>query len=369
MRQIDLDRWHMSRALELAAQGRGAVEPNPLVGCLIAHGAEIVGEGWHRRYGGPHAEIEALAIAGRRAAGATAYVTLEPCCHHGKTPPCTDALIAAGVARVVAAGADPFPEVSGQGLARLQAAGIECTLGVREDEARQLNAPYFKLLASGQPWVIAKWAMTLDGKIASRTGASRWISSQASRAVAHRLRGQVDAILVGIGTALADDPQLTVRPPGLRTPVRVVLDGTARLPLTSQLVQTARQTPTLVAVAPSAPADRVAPLQAHGCEVLTCAGASPAERLQALLSELGRRRLTNVLVEGGSQVLASCLEQRAIDEVHVFIAPRLLGGADAISPIAGVGFAAPADALALERVTSSTLDGDLYLHGFLPRSG
>jgi diaminohydroxyphosphoribosylaminopyrimidine deaminase / 5-amino-6-(5-phosphoribosylamino)uracil reductase len=220
-----LDAWHMRRALELAAHGRGRVEPNPLVGCVIAHGAEIIGEGWHGSYGGPHAEIEALRIAGQRAAGATVYVTLEPCRHFGKIPPCTRALLAAGVRRVVAAMADPFPEVAGQGAAELTAAGVEVELGLLEPAARELNAPYLKLLATGRPWLVAKWAMTLDGKIATRTGDSRWISGEASRQVVHELRGRVDAVVVGSATAAADDPLLTARPPGPRTAVRTMVDS------------------------------------------------------------------------------------------------------------------------------------------------
>ncbi|MFZ5831242.1 MAG: bifunctional diaminohydroxyphosphoribosylaminopyrimidine deaminase/5-amino-6-(5-phosphoribosylamino)uracil reductase RibD, partial [Planctomycetota bacterium] len=210
----DLDPWHMRRALELAAEGEGYVEPNPMVGCVIAQGAETLGEGWHRRFGGPHAEIEALRIAGPRAAGATMFVTLEPCCHFGKTPPCTRAVVDAGIRRVVVAIGDPFPAVAGGGLAELRAAGIETTIGVLEAEAAELVAPYLKLLRTGLPWVIAKWAMTLDGKIATHTGVSRWISGPESRAVVHRLRGRVDAIVVGRQTAAIDDPQLTARPPG-----------------------------------------------------------------------------------------------------------------------------------------------------------
>src|SRR5919197_3355884 len=215
MSASDLD-W-MSRALELAERGRGFVEPNPLVGAVVVRDGRVVGEGWHRRYGEAHAEVNALAAAGEAARGATLYVTLEPCCHHGKTPPCTDAVLRAGVRRVVAAMADPFPQVAGQGVAQLRAAGVEVEVGVCEREARELNAPYLTLLAEGRPYVHAKWAMSLDGKIATRGGDSRWISGPASREVVHRLRGRVDAILVGAGTVRADDPLLTARPLGPRT--------------------------------------------------------------------------------------------------------------------------------------------------------
>ena len=360
MHPSELDGWHMRRALELAALGLGRAEPNPLVGCVIARGAEIIGEGWHRQYGGPHAEVEALAVAGPRAAAATVYVTLEPCCHFGHTPPCTQALIAAGVRRVVAAMSDPFPAVSGRGAGELRAAGIEVELGLCEPDARSLNAPYLKLLSSGKPWVLAKWAMTLDGKLATRTGQSRWISSEASRRTAHELRGRVDAILIGSGTAASDDPLLTARPAGPRRAVRVVVDSKAGLATESQLVRTARDVPVIVAAGSDAsPADR-ARLQSAGCEVLALAGANHRERLEELLAELGRRRMTNVLVEGGSRLLGSFFDLGEIDEVHVFMAPRLFGGAQAPSPVGGIGVPSPSDALSLSDVHWCSSGEDFY---------
>jgi diaminohydroxyphosphoribosylaminopyrimidine deaminase/5-amino-6-(5-phosphoribosylamino)uracil reductase len=361
----NLDRWHMARALELAARGKGAVEPNPMVGCILARGAEIIGQGWHRRYGGPHAEVEALAVAGARAKGATLYVTLEPCCHHGKTPPCTDAVLAAGIRRVVVASLDPFPAVAGKGISLLQQAGVEVEVGLLADEAQRLNAPYRKLIATDRPWVIAKWAMTLDGKIASRTGDSRWISSAESRAVVHDLRGRVDAILVGRRTAEVDDPLLTARPAGLRTATRIVVDSQGVLASSSQLVQTARTTPLVVAVSQQAePANRTR-LESAGCEVLVCHGATHAERLDALLVELGRRRMTNVLVEGGGEVLGTLLDMRAIDEIHLFVAPKLIGGQQALSPVGGLGLARIADSLCSAEVVWRQIDDDLYLHARL----
>jgi diaminohydroxyphosphoribosylaminopyrimidine deaminase/5-amino-6-(5-phosphoribosylamino)uracil reductase len=355
----------MARALELAARGKGAVEPNPMVGCILARGAEIIGQGWHRRYGGPHAEVEALAVAGARAKGATLYVTLEPCCHHGKTPPCTDAVLAAGIRRVVVASLDPFPAVAGKGISLLQQAGVEVEVGLLADEAQRLNAPYRKLIATDRPWVIAKWAMTLDGKIASRTGDSRWISSAESRAVVHDLRGRVDAILVGRRTAEVDDPLLTARPAGLRTATRIVVDSQGVLASSSQLVQTARTTPLVVAVSQQAePANRTR-LESAGCEVLVCHGATHAERLDALLVELGRRRMTNVLVEGGGEVLGTLLDMRAIDEIHLFVAPKLIGGQQALSPVGGLGLARIADSLCSAEVVWRQIDDDLYLHARL----
>ncbi len=359
----ELDLWHMRRALELAAAGQGFVEPNPMVGCVIARGAEIIGEGWHRRFGGDHAEVEALRLAGSRAAGATLYVTLEPCCHAGKTPPCTAAILAAGIRRVVAAMGDPFPQVAGGGMAALQAAGVTVEVGLLDAAARQLNAPYLKLLRRGLPWIIAKWAMTLDGKIATRSGASRWISSPRSREMVHALRGRMDAVLVGRETALRDDPLLTARPPGPRTATRVVLDTRGALASQSRLVRSAAEAPVLVAIGSEAAAADCGRLRQCGCEVLVCPGATPAARLDALLAELGRRQMTNVLVEGGGRVLGSLLDARHIDEVHVFIAPKLVGGAAAPGPVAGQGVAELADALDLGELLVESVDGDVYLRG------
>lgn len=363
----DLDLWHMARALELAERGQGFVEPNPMVGCVIAHDEEVVGEGWHRRFGGPHAEIEALRAARWRAEGGTMYVTLEPCCHHGKTPPCTKAIIEAGIRRVVCAQRDPFPAVSGQGIAELQAAGVQVDVGLFESDAQRLNAPYLKLLRRGRPWVIAKWAMTLDGRIATRAGDSKWISGDQSRAVVHQLRGRMDAIVVGSGTAQADDPRLTARPPGPRTAARVVLDRRASLSGESQLVRTARETPVLVAVGPEASDENRSRLAEAGCEIVLCAGNTYQERLGQLLDELGRRRMTNVLVEGGSRVLGAFFDSGAVDEVHVFIALKLVGGDQALAPIAGQGIARLADSLRLIDPEWQRLGDDMYVRGRVAR--
>jgi diaminohydroxyphosphoribosylaminopyrimidine deaminase/5-amino-6-(5-phosphoribosylamino)uracil reductase len=352
----------MRRALELAERGRGRVEPNPLVGAVLVKDGRIVGEGWHEEFGQAHAEVNALAQARAAARGAVCYVSLEPCCHVGKTPPCTDALIRAGVARVVAALEDPFPEVAGHGASLLQAAGIPMALGLCEREARRQNAPYLKLLATGRPYVHAKWAMTLDGKIASRSGDSKWISNEASRRRVHELRGRMDAVVVGIGTALADDPLLTARPAGPRMAARLVLDRQARLPPTARLVRTAAEAPTLVIVSSEAPRERLATLRAAGCEVIE--QPPEASGVPALLDHLGPRRWTNLLVEGGALVLGSFLDAGAVDEVHVFIAPKLSGGAEAKTAIAGQGALRIADALGLAEWKVETSDGDLYVHGW-----
>jgi diaminohydroxyphosphoribosylaminopyrimidine deaminase/5-amino-6-(5-phosphoribosylamino)uracil reductase len=368
MHQFEFDASHMARALELAARGEGAVEPNPMVGCVIVRDGETVGEGFHGRFGGPHAEIEALKVAGPRAAGADVYVTLEPCCHHGKTPPCSAALIAAGVGRVVIAQRDPFPQVGGQGIAALAQAGVAVEVGLLEAEARALNAPYLKLVTRGRPWIIAKWAMTLDGKLATRRGDSRWISCEASRAVVHRLRGRVDAILIGRRTAELDDPLLTARPPGVRIAARIVLDSAAALSSESQLARTARQVPVIMAASEVASAADRQRLAGAGCEVLVCQGAAHHERLAWLLDELGRRQMTNVLVEGGAGVLGSLLELDEIDEVHAFVAPKLVGGRDAPGPIGGAGLDLLANALPLVDPQIERCGSDAYVHGRVRRS-
>lgn len=357
----------MARALALAALGQGLVEPNPMVGCVIVREGQIVGEGLHERFGGPHAEVHALAAAGDLAADATVYVTLEPCCHQGKTPPCTSALLRAGVTRIVIAAQDPFPQVAGGGIAELQATGIPCDVGVQAADANWLLAPYRKLVTTGRPWVIAKWAMTLDGKLATYAGDSKWISSEASRAVVHQLRGRVDAVIVGSGTARADDPLLTARPADhadlKRVATRIVVDSEASLALASRLVQTAADVPVLVAVADNAPVDACQRLAGAGVEVFSCVGTTHEQRLHALLNELGSRRMTNVLVEGGSRLLGALFDLHAVDEVHAFIAPKLAGGTAAPSPVGGAGAERMTDALPLADITIEELDGDVYVHG------
>jgi diaminohydroxyphosphoribosylaminopyrimidine deaminase/5-amino-6-(5-phosphoribosylamino)uracil reductase len=362
------------RAIELARRGEGRVEPNPPVGAVIAAAgggpaaARILAEGCHEAFGGPHAEIMALEAAGTAARGGTLAVTLEPCCHHGKTPPCTDAIIAAGIARVVIGAGDPFPAVNGGGIEALRRAGIEVTTGVCQREAARLIAPFRMLVERGRPWVIAKWAMSLDGRVATASGESRWISSEASRSAVHALRGRVDAIVCGIGTALADDPLLTARPSGPRRAVRVVLDGAARLPLASRLVQTAAEVPVLVAAGPDAPADRVAALRSAGCEVWQSDEGDRPTRLAALLAELGRRRFTNVLVEGGPGILGSLADAALIDEVWAFIAPRLIGGREAPGPVEGAGIARLANAAQIDVEQIDHLGGDLLVRGLVRRT-
>jgi diaminohydroxyphosphoribosylaminopyrimidine deaminase/5-amino-6-(5-phosphoribosylamino)uracil reductase len=353
----------MLRALELAERGRGYVEPNPLVGAVVVRDGQSVGEGWHQRYGEAHAEVSALAAAGEAARGSTLYVTLEPCCHHGKTPPCTVAILRAGIGRVVAAMLDPFPQIAGKGAALLRDSGVAVEIGTAGKEARRLNAPYLKLLRTGRPYVHAKWAMSLDGKIATHTGDSKWISSKASRDRVHELRGRMDAILVGRGTAEADDPLLTARPAGARIPLRIVLTNHGNLRLDSQLIRTADAVPVLVVVQGQADEAQVAVLRNHHCEVLQLSERDDATNVLRLLDELGTRRMTNLLVEGGSAVLGSFLDAGAIDEVHVFVAARLIGGRDSLSPIGGLGIDRVAQAERLVEWQIEQIEQDLLVHG------
>jgi diaminohydroxyphosphoribosylaminopyrimidine deaminase/5-amino-6-(5-phosphoribosylamino)uracil reductase len=329
----------MRRALALARGGLGHVEPNPAVGAVIVdRDLRLLGEGFHDFFGGPHAEIRALQQAGASARGGTLFVTLEPCNHHGKTPPCTQAVIAAGIRRVVIAAKDPAPHTAGSGLSTLRAAGLEVETGLCREEALQLIAPFTMLCLGQRPFVTAKWAMTLDGKIATRTGSSRWISNAEARERVHQLRGRMDAILVGIGTALADDPLLTARPAGPRLATRIVLDARARLPLNSRLLRTASEAPVMVIVSSEADPHRCEQLQTAGAEVVCCGIQNESKiDIAELLRLLGQRQLTNLLVEGGSEVLGSFWDRRLIDEVHCFIAPKLAGGKSAPTPVAGAG--------------------------------
>ena len=361
----------MQRAIDLARQGEGHVEPNPLVGAVIVDDQlERLGEGYHERFGGPHAEVNAIAGAGDRSPGATLYVTLEPCSRQGKTPPCTTAVLRAGLRRVVVGLRDPSQ--AEEGIAALTRAGVEVEVGLLERECARLAAPFVKRVSAGRVYVHAKWAMTLDGKIAARTGRSRWISNETSRALVHRLRGRMDAILIGAATARTDDPLLTARPPGPRIATRIVLDRRAELSLDSQLVQTAGEAPLLIATLDDAPEDNVRSLESRGAEVLRFArgpraddasGVHAAIPLNELLQTLAQRGMTNVLVEGGGRLLGSFFDAELIDEVHAWIAPKIVGGRRARTAVEGIGLAEIAKAFQLDPPAIELLDGDVYVHG------
>lgn len=362
----------MHLALAEAELARGRTAPNPPVGAVLVRNGVVVGQGFTQPPGGAHAEIMALRQAGEAARGATLYVTLEPCCHFGRTPPCTDALIDAGVASVFAAIVDPNPRVSGGGVAALRGMGIAVDVGDGEAESEAILRPFFKHVRRRRPYVTAKWAMTLDGKIATSTGDSRWVSGPEARQWAHRLRDVVDAIVVGIGTVLADDPALTVRlddgagqrPPRPGKPWRVVMDSTCRLPLGSQLLSPALAAGTLVYVTARAPQPSRRTVAATGAGVIEVPADSEGRvDVSAVLDDLGRRGCLHVLVEGGAEVHASFLEQGAIDEVAAVIAPKLVGGRAAAGPVGGHGYSRMAAALPLTDINLERLGHDLLVMG------
>jgi diaminohydroxyphosphoribosylaminopyrimidine deaminase / 5-amino-6-(5-phosphoribosylamino)uracil reductase len=330
----ETDRDHLRRALELAEGGRGRVSPNPLVGAVLVRDGETIGEGFHAELGGLHAERAALADAHRRGAdprGATMYVTLEPCAHQGRQPPCVEAILAEGIDRVVIGSEDPSEKASGRGPGILRDGGVEveAAAGAEAAAARLLNQPFRKHARTGLPLVVLKLAMSLDGQTATAAGESPWISGESSRELVHRWRGEHDAIAVGIGTALADDPLLTARTPDARQPRRVVFDSTARLPLDSQLLRTLDQAPVTVVAAPAAPPDRVAALREAGVEVFLGDSFDPAERVGAALAHLGgRHEVTSLLLEGGKTLAAAFAAAGQVDESRTFIAPVLLGPPD-----------------------------------------
>ena len=362
------DQHYMSLAVQAAQNGQGCVEPNPMVGCVIVADDQVIGLGWHEKYGGPHAEINAIASVKAehkgKIAGATAYVSLEPCSHQGKTGPCCDAMITANIGRVVIAVIDPNPKVSGQGITKMQAAGIEVVTDVLTDEAEQVLAPYLKRTRTGLPWVIAKWAMTLDGSIATASGDSQWISNEKSRKRVHDLRRRVDAVMVGIGTALADDPMLNPRPAGKRIVTRVIVDSAVRLPLDSKLVKTSNEFPTLIAVdgeQAKTQADKIAALEANGCQVWQSApGQDPDQRLLGLLKHLAGDGVTNLMVEGGGQILGALNDLAQIDEVHLFTGAKLLGGTNAQPPVAGTGPSLMNAATQMQLQQVERIENDVY---------
>ena len=367
----------MRRALQLALRGQGYVEPNPMVGAVLVRAGEQVAGGWHRRFGGPHAEVEALADARGRGidpAGCEMYVTLEPCCHHGKTPPCTEALIAAGLTKVHVALLDPFDAVAGRGVAQLREAGVEVEVGLCEAEARRLNAPYLKRLATGLPWVIAKWAQTLDGRIATAGGDSRWISNEQSRKYVHQLRGRVDAVMVGIGTALQDDPLLTARHGRPRRQAqRVIVDPDLRLPPSAQVLGAG---PPVTLAARQAVLDRsndaAADLAARDVELFGLPEGTPGTSrlpLAPLLAHLAERHAaTNVLVEGGAALFGTLLAQDLVDQVIAFVAPKLLGDQAALSAVTGLAADRIADARRLDLEQVKRFGDDVMLSYLVPRA-
>jgi diaminohydroxyphosphoribosylaminopyrimidine deaminase/5-amino-6-(5-phosphoribosylamino)uracil reductase len=358
------DLRHMTRAIELAELGRGHTSPNPLVGAVVVRDEEVLGEGYHAAYGSKHAEVEALDACTEDPVGATMYVTLEPCCHHGRTPPCTDAIVAAGIKRVVVASDDPTDKASGRGLGILRDEGIDVQTfdGEVSHAARLLNQPFRKHARTGHPLVVFKSAMSLDGKVATQTGDSKWISNERSRQIAHRWRGQVDAVCIGIGTALADDPLLTARAEGVtRQPTRVVFDSEARLPLDSNLVRTAPEVPLVIVTSRAADRSHFEALRAAGAEIVAAAGGTERERVIDALGKLGGLGITSMLLEGGPRLAGSFLDAHEIDELRLFVAPILVGGRAAKTSFEGEGSGMIADAQQATSLKVEMVDEDVFI--------
>ncbi|WP_371370935.1 bifunctional diaminohydroxyphosphoribosylaminopyrimidine deaminase/5-amino-6-(5-phosphoribosylamino)uracil reductase RibD [Sporomusa aerivorans] len=362
-----MDEYYMRQALAISEYATGRTSPNPLVGAVIVKDGRIVGQGWHRQAGTPHAEIHALTQAGDLAKDATIYVTLEPCSHHGRTGPCADALIAAGIKKTVVAMTDPNPLVAGNGLKKLKAAGIEVVEGVLAAEAAKQNEVFIKWISTGLPFGILKTAMSLDGKIAAYTGHSQWITGPAAREQVHKLRDTHDAILVGIGTVLADNPQLTARlPQGGKNPVRIIIDSLARTPLTANVVAD-KEAPTIIAVSQAAPVERIAALRNRGVEVLEIDSMQSGINLRQLFTVLGERRISSIFIEGGTRINAAVLNANLIDKVYAFIAPKIIGGQTAPSPVGGEGIPSVDQAISLEDVTTKNIGNDMLISGYITR--
>jgi len=359
------ERW-MQLALKLAELGLGGVNPNPLVGAVVVNSGEVVGRGAHREFGGPHAEVFALEEAGDRAQGATLYVSLEPCCHYGKTPPCTDRIIAAGIKRVIYAIQDPNPQVSGQGAAQLRAHGIDVEEGLLRDLAIEQNEIFLTFTRRGTPFVELKLAMSLDGRIATKTGDAKWITGEPSRIEGHRLRAKHAAIAVGVQTVIQDDPSLNVRHVEGKDPVPIILDTTGRVPLHSKLLQVPSKATVATCVMPEEVEQKIL---ATGAQVWRLPEANGRVSIAALLSRMTEEQLDSLLIEGGGELAASFIEARLIDKVSFFYAPILIGGRDAVPGIGGIGIERIADALRLERVKTQHLGDDLHLTGYPVKTG
>ena len=354
------DQEYMRRAIELAQQGAGWTSPNPMVGAVIVKEGRVIGEGWHKKCGDLHAERNAFTALTEPAQGATLYVTLEPCCHHGRTPPCTEAIIENGISRVVIGSRDPNPLVSGKGAVLLREHGIIVEDDFLREECDALNPVFFHYITTGRPYVVMKYAMTLDGKIATRTGASQWITGEMARQHVHQLRGRYSAIMAGIGTVLADDPLLNCRIDGGHQPVRIIVDSHLRIPMESQLVQTAKDHRTVLVCSDTVP-EKEHVLHNFGVEVLRIPGQDGRVDLRALMEYLGREQIDSVLIEGGGQIHEAALRAGIVNHVCAYVAPKLFGGDRAKTPVEGVGVSLPSEGATLNNLQISRLGEDLLL--------
>mgnify|MGYP001268946401 CR=1 FL=1 len=363
---VTINKVYMQLALSLAKMGLGFTSPNPMVGAVIVKDGQIIGQGYHQKAGTPHAEVHALREAGYKARGATLYVTLEPCVHFGRTPPCTDAIIQAGIKHVIIAARDPNPLVAGRGIQKLQDAGITLTVGFMEQEALRLNEVFNKFITTALPFVVLKSAITLDGKIATAAGHSQWITGEEARQYGHRLRHQYDAILVGVGTVIADNPKLTTRLYNTegKNPIRVILDSTARIPLSSHVL-TDNAAETIIAVTPEAPEERIKALSATGVKVVVMPSCDGRVDFGALITELGSRGITAIFIEGGATVNAAALRANLVDKIHFFIAPKIIGDHAAPGPFASLGINNLEHAVKLSIGTVEKIGDDLHIEAYV----
>lgn len=334
------DTEYMKLAIELAKKGYGKVSPNPIAGAVIVKDGEIIAQGYHEKYGGLHAERNALLSCTKSPKGATMYVTLEPCCHYGKQPPCTDAIIEAEISRVVIGVRDPNPLVAGKGIEKLKKNGISVTENVLEEECRSCNEAFMHYIQTGLPFVTLKYAMSLDGKIACFTGESKWITGEIARSHVHQLRNRYSSIMVGIGTVLSDDPLLTCRAENGRNPIRIICDSRLRIPVSSQIVQTAKEVPTIIATC-SEDEEKARLLAEKGCSLIFQKTEKKSINLPALIKTLGKQGIDSILIEGGGSLSWSAIESGIVNSVKAYIAPLLIGGSSSKTPIEGMGFATP----------------------------
>lgn len=365
--ELDMDLKYMKRALELAKKGEGYTGPNPLVGAVIVKDGKIIGEGYHEKYGSYHAEVNAFLNAKEDVKGATMYVTLEPCSHYGKTPPCANKIVEKGIKKVVIAHKDPNDKVAGRGINILKENGIEVVTGVLEEESRKLNEIFLKYITTKLPFSILKTAMTLDGKIASRTGDSKWITNEESRNYVHKLRQKLSAIMVGIGTIIADDPYLTTRLEGVpsRDPIRIVVDTKARIPLEANVLNLNSNARTIVAVTELAPAEKLQKIKDKGGEVIITPLKNNKVDLNYLMKALGEKGIDSILIEGGSELNFSAIEAGIVDKVNAFIAPKIIGGNMAKTPIGGQGIELMKNALILNNIDIQRFGDDLMIEGYI----
>ena len=355
-----IDEKYMLLAIELAKQGQGHVAPNPLVGAIIEKNGKIIGAGYHEKYGEPHAERNALANCIEDPAGATIYVTLEPCCHHGKQPPCTEAIVEAGIKRVVVGSRDPNPMVSGKGNSYLRDHGIEVIEDFKRAECDRINGPFFHFIETKMPYVLMKYAMTLDGKIAAYTGESKWVTGEESRSHVHVLRNRYTGIMVGVGTVLEDNPQLTCRMEGGRNPIRIICDSHLRTPVDFQIVETAKTVPTIIGTCETDVAKHK-PYLDKGCEIIVVPEKEGHVDVRALLKELGERNIDSILLEGGGTLNWTFVKEGLVNRVATYVSPKIFGGAQAKSPVEGQGFPTPAEGMELEIVNIEDMGDDILI--------